>query len=258
MFKLFHSNGGTPLVTISNEYQNFHLRKSGILYDKDFPKVNDNKMCEISTNCMNCPVIVLKPRGYIYNNKVAALPFTEGDTPSTQTRGFALYVWHNFTIEEGIEYYIFDVWEPPERGPGLKLWNNEGRLIYHSAWYRLKLVSFHELTYEQSPNAQKDYKVDISAYRKYSNNLGVFIPYARRAMLTALGHGKYVEGAFGTVGAWELIEGFFFSDANTLQHGLVSVGLGIGWWDPINAWMTPGSTYIFMVDLDGIPLGYGN
>lgn len=259
MFKLFNSDGGTPLVTISNEYQNFHLRKSGLLYDKDFEKSGDTKWCKISTKGMNCPVLVLKPRGYDYNSKVTAIPVVERKgAPGRQFRGYELYVWHNFTINDGIEYYIFDVWQPPERGPGLKLWNDEGQLIYHSAWYRLKLVSFHELNYDQAPNLKKDYKIDISAYKKYSNNLGVFIPYVRRALVQAAGHARYVPGAFNTEGAWELLEGFFFRDENTVQHALISTGTSTGWWYVVDTWMTPGSTYIFMVDLDGIPLGYGN
>lgn len=259
MFKLFNSNGGVPLVTISNEYQNFHLRKSGLLTEKDFTTVNDTKWCDISTKGMNCPVLVLKPRGYDYNNKVASIPVVEKkDIPALQFRGYRLYAWWNLTIQDGIEYYIFDVWQPPERGPGLKLWNNDGMLVYHSAWYRLKLVSFHELTYAESPNLQQDYKVDISAYRKYSNNLGIFIPYVRRALVEAHGHGQNFPGGFSTEGAWELIEGFFFKDENTVQQTLIDTGTSTGWWRVIDTWMTPGSTYIFMVDLDGIPLGYGN
>lgn len=258
MFKIFNANGGAPLVTISNEYQNFHLRKSGLLHDKDFLKSGDSKSTFIDTKGMNYPVIVLKPRGYDYNSKVTALPITEKSVHEGTNRGFNIYIWHNFTLKDPIEYYIFDIWQPPERGAGLKLWNDKGELVYHSAWYRLKLVSFHELSYDQSPDLKKDYKVDISAYRKYSNNLGVFIPYVRRAMLHLYNSYVYVPGGFTTDYAAELAEGFFFRDENTVQHALVNLGSDNGWWKSMSGWTTPGSTYIFMVDLDGIPLGYGN
>lgn len=259
MFKIFNTEGGAPLVTISEQYQNFYLRKSGLLTEKDFNTYSDVKWCEISTKGMNCPVLVLKPRGYDYNNKVAAIPHTESEGVSgLQFRGYTLYAWWNFTVQDGIEYYIFDVWEPPERGPGLKLWNNEGRLMYHSSWYRLKLISFHSLNYDQSPDLQKDYKVDISAYRKYSKNLGIFIPYIRRGQTQLGGHSYGAPGAFYTAGAAEIVEGFFFRDENTIQQTLISMGTSTGWWSPQDIWLTPGTTYIFVVDLDGIPLGYGN
>ena len=118
MFKIFNADGGAPLVTISNQYQNFHLRKSGLLYDKDFLKSGDSKSTFIDTKGMNYPVIVLKPRGYDYNSKVTALPITEKSVHQGTERGFNIYIWHNFTLKDPIEYYVFDIWQPPERGAG--------------------------------------------------------------------------------------------------------------------------------------------
>ena len=56
---------------------------------------------------------------------------------------------------------------------------------------------------------------------------------------------------------YETSECFFFRDKNTLQYAVISLGGSGGWWYNGVGWMTPvADSYIFIVDLDGVPLGY--
>ena len=90
MFNIFAEVNSKPVVTIDDNYRNFHLRKSGILYEKDFTTITESSMkfADVKVDGLNSPIIVVHPRGYDYNNKVAAIP---------AEKGFTLYAWHNFT-----------------------------------------------------------------------------------------------------------------------------------------------------------------
>lgn len=252
MFNIFAEVNSKPVVTIDDNYRNFHLRKSGILYEKDFTTITEAslKFADVKVDGLNSPIIVVHPRGYDYNNKVAAIP---------AGKGFTLYAWHNFTIKDGIEYYIFDDWQPPETSShGLKMWNERGELLYHSDWIRLKLLGFHTLEADIAPDMARDLKIDISRYYQHADKLGVMIPYSRKGTFPGSSFNTWPGGGGHTMSyVYETSECFFFRDKNTLQYAVISLGGSGGWWYNGVGWMTPvADSYIFIVDLDGVPLGY--
>lgn len=253
MFRIYSEVKGQPVVTIDGSYRNFHLRKSGVLYEKDFETYAPaaSKVAKVKAEDMNSPIIVVHPRGYDYNNKVCTIPYYGG---------FLFYVWHNFTVSDGIEYYIFDDWKPPLRSnAGLKMWNDAGEMVYHSDWIRLKLLGFHTLDANISPDGDSDLKIDISRYYRYADKLGVMIPYSRKGTISGFSGGGHWAGGGGhdTSFVYEISECFYFRDKNTLQYAVMSLGGSDGWWEPGIGWMTPmEDSYIFMVDLDGVPTDY--
>ncbi|MDU3947694.1 MAG: hypothetical protein E7H17_00940 [Haemophilus parainfluenzae] len=248
---------------IDDTYKNYHLRKSGVLYDKDFETNGMTKDCYIPCVGFNSPIIVIHPRGHDYNSKVTYVPVSRNMTNKDyinseyrNTFGFQIYVWWNLHVNEGIEYYIFDDWQPETAKYGLTLWNEKGEIIYHSDWYRLKLLGVHQLG-RAGPSISNDLKIDISKFSNLSNKVGILMPFVRRCMMGGL-PGQYLPPAGGhnTFNNYELGEGFFFKDKNTIQYSWVCLSGIDGWWFSWDQIITPPSSFILTVDLDGMPLNY--
>lgn len=134
-------------IQISNELTPLFLRKSGQI-KKGASWIVDSTSrlpCRtrdaIDLSAYTCPFVFFTARHM--NDRVCPMVWGDGN--------LFFYKWWNINIENDIQYYIFDMWQPPERSTkGLQVWNSVTKeLIFDGlAWYPLQIKKIFNIPHD--------------------------------------------------------------------------------------------------------------
>lgn len=236
-------------VQIEDTYINFHLRKSGIIKPVDWVLLIGNtaeggriKSFVINIDGFNEPILVLRPLG----DYTTASAVTYQEIRTGENQKITLYIWHNYEASANVEYYIFDNYTPPIEGLGLEIRNDLGETVYHSSWYRLKVVGSTVV-----PNPIKigdSLDLPVPAPVQAIDKVALMMPSAKSSML----YYPWSSDSFATV----LRECTYFKSKSVVSVYYVPIDSSNGWWDPRSAFWNRAPTVLLYVDVTGYPTNY--
>lgn len=225
-------NDESLLISINDTYSNHHLRKSGVLTKANFSGgTQDAFVAQISAAGMVAPLIVLRPRAI---NSIAVAAH------NAQNSSFWVTSWWNYTIDSGIEYYIFDRWSPPTEGCGLELRNSLDQLMYHSCWHRLKVLDRYDVG--QWAGGIGGY-YDVPLINR-GRRMGVMMLNPRVSSVALSGEVMAV-----------LQECSCFTTDLNLRVGTVQLSNSDGWWYVGTGWWNKQPMSFLTIDIENLPLG---
>lgn len=234
-------------VQIDDTYSNFHLRKSGVIKPSDWVLFVGNaaeggrlKTFHININNFNEPIIVLRPLGDY--TTASAVTYSKDSAGENQV---GLYIWHNYEASADVEYYIFDNYAPPVQSLGLEIRNDLGDTVYHSSWYRLKVVGS---TIMPNPILIGDsLDLPVPAPVQVVDKVALMMPSAKTSMLYYTWDSSY---------ATVLRECTYFKSKSQVSVYYVPIDASNGWWDPSSGFWNKAPTVLLYVDVTGYPTNY--
>lgn len=247
--QIFFGNDSTQagLLQIDENYINFHLRKSGVIKPIDWKLVKNfsydeggGKLKEFAINVKNFnePTIVLKPLG----DYTTASAVSQRINITTGEPEVVLNIWHNYEPNADVEYYIFDNYTPPIDSLGIELRNAANQTVYHSSWYRMRVVGSHILPKQKQINEIVDLDIPLSIRNK---KLGLMLPPGRVAMQKGLYD-------YATL----LKDCVYFKSSSQISVYKVAINAGSGWWNPMTGFWNWSPLLILYVDVSDYPTNY--
>lgn len=237
-------------LQIDESYVNFHLRKSGVIKPNDWTySYNPGsygsggrvKHFNINVTSFVEPIIVVNPLGdYTTATTVHQVQDANGN------KYFSLYIWHNYEPNNNVEYYIFDNWKPPTENLGLELLNINGETVYHSSWYRMKVVGSYVSTV--NPKIGDTYDVSIPASARGFKKLAMMTVNPRVAMLDLINDPDTYAELFR--------DAVYFRDSVTAAVYMIPFDASAGWWAPQTEFWNRTPLIILFVDVSNYPTNY--
>lgn len=227
---------------IDESYVNFHLRKSGIITPSEWTLRTEvggkTKEVVIDISMYVEPIIVLNPLGN----------YTTASAVSYETRAgkkcIILNIWNNYTPNANVEYYIFDNYTPPIDNYGLEVKDATDKVVYHSSWYRMRVVGQYIMPLPSKIGDTFD--VTIPATIR-SLKLGLMMPTSRVSMLKGVSSDDF---------ASLLRDCVYFKNSSTLGVYQVTVNESYGWWYPTTGFWNKSPILILYIDLTNYPTNY--
>lgn len=237
-------------IQIDESYVNFHLRKSGIIRPNNWSLFREIatsgsagkvKYFNINVTGFVEPIIVVNPLGdYTTATTVTHRQDANGD------KYFVLYIWHNYEANNNVEYYIFDNWKPPTENFGLELFGNDGTTVYHSSWYRMKVVGSYVSTV--SPKIGDSYNVSIPTSARGFKKLAMMTINPRIAMLDLIKDPNSYAEVFR--------DAVYFKDSTTAAVYMIPFIASNGWWNPSTEFWNTSPLIILFIDVSNYPTNY--
>ncbi|HCQ7058019.1 hypothetical protein [Klebsiella oxytoca] len=237
-------------LSISNAQDvNYTLRSSGVIRNSDFSVGSYTEpvsVCYMDLSSLHCPLVFFRPVNA--DSRICAFPSQMADfMPSVGERidrTMMVLKWWNKTVSD-IEYFIFDIWTPPERSPfGLQMFDGSGNIIFDSGWNFLMLSSVKWLD-PGYPNHQNDTNgsnwTDVGHMGE--GQLALALPNPR----------GWAEPGGMTVG-WYLMECFHLQ-GNNARISLVPRGVYF-WGSGSQRWTNNMRTQLMAADVSKMPRNY--
>lgn len=240
-------------LQIDESYVNFHLRKSGVIKPDDWIKFKDPivagsggqiKYFDIDASSFVEPIIVVNPLG---DYTTASTVLQPQDLSHNGDKYFRLCIWHNYTANDNVEYYIFDNWKPPTENLGLELLNSDGETVYHSSWYRMKVVGSYVSTV--NPKIGDAYDVSIPESARGFKKLAMMTVNPRIAMLDLINDPDAYAELFR--------DAVYFKNSTTIAVYMIPFIASYGWWAPQTEFWNTAPLMILFIDVSDYPTNYG-
>lgn len=237
---------------IDESYANFHLRKSGVIKPNEWALTMNTAAYGFSSKIRHVvididsfvePIIVVRPLG----NQTTAVAVTQVQHTDNGTKNFMLFTYETTAPNNNVEYFIFDNWTPPTENFGLELRNSNGETVYHSSWYRMRVVGSYVSTV--NPEVGGSYDVSIPASARGLKKLAMMVANPRIAMLE---NRKYNENY-----AQILRDAVYFKNSTTATVCMIPFNADRGWWSPKTEFWNSAPLMILFIDVSDYPTNYG-
>lgn len=236
---------------IDESYANFHLRKSGVIKPNEWALAMNReaygfryktRYVDIDIASFVEPIIVVRPLG----NQTTAVAVSHVQKEDG-SKYFSLYTWETTAPNNNVEYYIFDNWTPPTENFGLELRDSNGKTVYHSSWYRMRVVGSYVSTV--NPEVGGSYDVSIPESARGLKKLAMMTANPRIAMLE--------NRKFGENYAQILRDAVYFKNSTTATVCMIPFNADSGWWSPKTEFWNSAPLMILFIDVSDYPTNYG-